>query len=105
MPPLPRARLVGLDRAEQAVLGGIVPGWGPNGVGGTAIRVQAEEKQPLEESMSRHLADHRTRTSGGRLKHFLRLARTPRETWQRPRGTSGSTRLVQFLRIERGRTA
>ena len=35
---------------------------------------------------------------------FLRLARTPRETWQRPRGSSGATRMVQFLRIERGRT-
>ncbi|MBL9060969.1 hypothetical protein [Tabrizicola sp.] len=55
--------------------------------------------------MSRHLADHRTRTTGGRVKHFLRLARTPRETWQRSRGSSGSTRLIQFLRIERGRTA
>lgn len=57
-----------------------------------------------EESMSRHLADHRARSTGGRVKHFLRLARTPRETWQRPRGSSGTTRLVQFLRIERGRT-
>ncbi len=55
--------------------------------------------------MSRHLADHRTRTSGGRVKHFLRLSRTPRDTWLRPRGTSGASRLVQFLRIERGRTA
>lgn len=55
--------------------------------------------------MGRHLADHRTQTTGGRLKHFLRLSRTPRETWQRPRGKSGSARVVQFLRIERGRTA
>ena len=54
--------------------------------------------------MSRHLADHQSRTTGGRLKHFLRLARTPRETWQRPRGKAGSGRLIQFLRIERGRT-
>ena len=55
--------------------------------------------------MSRHLADHRSRTTGGRVKHFLRLARTPRETWQRPRGAVGTSRLVQFLRIARGRTA
>ena len=54
--------------------------------------------------MSRHLADHRTQTTGGRLKHFLRLARTPRETWARPRGKAGNSRLIQFLRIERGRT-
>lgn len=55
--------------------------------------------------MTRHLADHRARTTGARLKHFLRLARHPRETWQRPRGKAGSTRLIQFLRIARGRTA
>lgn len=54
--------------------------------------------------MSRHLADHRSQTTGGRVKHFLRLARTPRDTWLRPRGKAGNTRLVQFLRIERGRT-
>jgi hypothetical protein len=54
--------------------------------------------------MSRHLADHRARTTGGRMKHFLRLARTQRETWQRPRGALGTARFVQFLRIERGRT-
>ena len=54
--------------------------------------------------MSRHLADHRTATTGSRVKHFLRLARTPRETWTRPRGKVGARRLVQFLRIERGRS-
>ncbi len=54
--------------------------------------------------MSRHLADHRSQTTGGRLKHFLRLARKPREAWARPRGKAGNGRLVQFLRIERGRT-
>ncbi|MFN5997678.1 MAG: hypothetical protein ACK47C_20675 [Paracoccaceae bacterium] len=55
--------------------------------------------------MSRHLADHRTRTTGARVKHFLRLARTPRDTWVRARGASGSARLIQYLRIERGRSA
>ncbi len=55
--------------------------------------------------MSRHLADHRKATTGGRVRHFLRLSRAPRETWLRPRGTVGSQRLIQFLRIARGRTA
>jgi hypothetical protein len=54
--------------------------------------------------MSRHLADHRKATTGSRTKHFLRLARTPRETWHRPRLGAGVSRLTQFLRIERGRT-
>ncbi|MFN3991872.1 MAG: hypothetical protein ACK4IU_03075 [Tabrizicola flagellatus] len=54
--------------------------------------------------MSRHLADHRARSTGARVKHFLRLSRTPRDTWLRARGASGAARLVQFLRIERGRT-
>jgi hypothetical protein len=57
-----------------------------------------------EAHMGRHLADHRSRTTGGRVKHFLRLARNPRETWLRPRGKAGTSRLVQFLRIARGRT-
>lgn len=54
--------------------------------------------------MSRHLADHRAISTGSRVKHFLRLARSPRETWARPRGKAGASRLIQFLRIERGRT-
>ena len=55
--------------------------------------------------MTKHLADHRKESTGGRLKHFLRLARSSRETWHRPRGEAGKTRLVQFLRIERGHQA
>ena len=55
--------------------------------------------------MARHLADRRVATTGGRLRHFLRLARTPRETWSGPRADhKGSSRLIQFLRIARGRT-
>ena len=54
--------------------------------------------------MSKHLADHRKATTGERVKHFLRLARSARETWRRPRGGSGTSRLVQFLRIDRGRS-
>lgn len=55
--------------------------------------------------MTKHLADKRATSTGSRVQQFLRLARTPRETWHRPRGSSGASRLVQFLRIERGRTA
>jgi hypothetical protein len=55
--------------------------------------------------MSRHLADHRKATTGSRTREFLRLARPPRETWHRPRAGAGASRLTQFLRIERGRTA
>ena len=55
--------------------------------------------------MSKHLADHRKGSTGSRVKHFLRLAKTARETWHRPRGEAGKSRLVQFLRIERGHRA
>jgi hypothetical protein len=61
--------------------------------------------QPWEEDMGRHLADHRSPSTGGRQKHFLRLARAPKETWLRPRGKAGAGRLLQFLRIDRGRTS
>ncbi|MGA0539743.1 hypothetical protein [Neotabrizicola sp. VNH66] len=54
--------------------------------------------------MSRHLADKRQTTSGGRVKAFLRIAREGRETWHRPRKAAGASRLAQFLRIARGRT-
>lgn len=53
--------------------------------------------------MGRHIADKRAPSTGGRVKHFLRLARKPRETWHRPHTKSGVTRLMQFLRIARGR--
>ncbi len=55
--------------------------------------------------MAKHLADHRTATTGARVKHFLRLARTPRATWHRTHSEGGQARMVQFLRIARGRTA
>lgn len=55
--------------------------------------------------MARHLADHRKSSEGGRVKHFLRLAKAPRETWKVARPGSAGGRLVQFLRIERGKTA
>ena len=53
--------------------------------------------------MGRHIADKRMPSTGGRLRHFLRLARTPRVTWHRPHTKFGSARIVQFLRIARGR--
>jgi hypothetical protein len=55
--------------------------------------------------MTRHLADHRTPTTGARLKHFLRLAKAPRDSWHRSRDGAGHVRLAQFLRIARGRWA
>ena len=55
--------------------------------------------------MTRHLADHQAPSTGGRLKHFLRLARAPRGIWHRSQGAGSQTRIVQFLRIARGRTA
>ena len=54
--------------------------------------------------MSKHLADHQRPTSGGRVKHFLRLARAERAGWHRAHAAPGTARLVQFLRIARGRT-
>lgn len=57
----------------------------------------------------KHLADHRSNSTGGRLTHFLRLARDRSEAawvrvWQRPATRSQSNRrLVEFVRIERGR--
>lgn len=54
--------------------------------------------------MSKHLADHRT-ASVSKARRFLLLSRIPRETWHRPRAAAGKSRLMQFLRIARGRTA
>ncbi len=52
--------------------------------------------------MGRHITDKRKPSTGGRVKHFLRLARTPRETWHRPETAAGASRLLHFLRISRG---
>ena len=55
--------------------------------------------------MSKHIADQRSPSTGARTKAFLRLARTERQTFHKPRETSsGVSRLKQFLRIARGRT-
>lgn len=54
--------------------------------------------------MSRHLADHQAPSTSVRVKHFLRLARAPRGVWHRTQGTAAQARVVQFIRIARGRT-
>lgn len=61
--------------------------------------------------MTKHLADHREASTGGRVKHFLRLARDRSEAaWdqvrQRPLDRAEENRrLVEYVRIERGRSA
>lgn len=61
--------------------------------------------------MTKHLADHRDASTGGRVKHFLRLARNRSEAawqrvWQRPvERAQENRRLVEYVRIERGRSA
>jgi hypothetical protein len=60
--------------------------------------------------MSKHLADHRSSSNGGRVKHFMALARDRgeavwRAVWQKAatRG-DGNRRVVEYVRIERGRS-
>lgn len=60
--------------------------------------------------MSRHLADKRAATDGGRVKHFLRISRMMqgegvwRALWKAPRlKPAEDRRVVEYLRIERGR--
>ena len=55
--------------------------------------------------MTKHLADKRKPTTGARVKHFLRLSRSKRETWHRSESSESGSRLAQFLRIARGRLA
>lgn len=57
--------------------------------------------------MTKHLADHRTASTGGRLKHFLRIARDRTENawctvWRQPRPmVNEARRVVEYARIER----
>lgn len=61
--------------------------------------------------MTKHLADHRTAPTGGRVKAFLTIARdrsesTWRGLWQRRFDRAeDNQRLVQYVRIEKGREA
>lgn len=63
--------------------------------------------------MSRHLADHRAQSDGGRLKAFLEIERSirdedphpaSRELHKRAPNRSGTGRIQHYLRIERGVT-
>ncbi len=54
--------------------------------------------------MTRHLADHRTPSQGGRLRHFLRIARGEPRLWHRSEAAASNRRLVEFCRIARGIT-
>jgi hypothetical protein len=64
-----------------------------------------------EDPMTKHLADHRASSDGGRSKHFLSIEKEPAQAqWdearKQPRLRSDSTpRLAEFLRIERGELA
>lgn len=57
--------------------------------------------------MTRHLADRRGPSDGGRTRHFLRIARNSgdavwRRLWQRPQAKPAEgRRVVEYLRIER----
>lgn len=58
--------------------------------------------------MTRHLADKRKPSDGGRLRQFLRLARDSSRMWQglwrQPVAVPVSNRrTVEYLRIDRGR--
>jgi len=61
--------------------------------------------------MSRHLADHHRTQTGARLKHYLRIARSDGDAvWQglrkKPQDMAAQNRrVVEYLRIARGRTA
>lgn len=61
--------------------------------------------------MSKHLADRRQPSEGGRVKHFLTIAREGGSSvwmrlYRRPRVTDAAgRRVVEFARIDRGRRA
>jgi hypothetical protein len=55
--------------------------------------------------MTRHIADHRSPSQGGRLKHYLRIARSGGRIWHRSESPASNRRLVEFCRIARGLTA
>jgi hypothetical protein len=57
--------------------------------------------------MTKHLADHREPSPGGRLQHFLRIARDRSETawhqvWKRPQSRDNNgQRVLAYVRIDR----
>jgi len=62
-----------------------------------------------EHPMTKHLADHRKASQGGRVKHFLRIAQDGsssvwRRLFQQPRSRSDSNRrTLEYIRIDHGR--
>ena len=59
--------------------------------------------------MTKHLADHRKASQGGRVKHFLRIAQDGsnsvwRKLFQQPHTRSDTNRrALEYIRIEKGR--
>lgn len=56
----------------------------------------------------KHLADHDHKPSAARVKNYLRIARDHSENlwrglWQRLARSEGNRRVVEFVRIARGR--
>ena len=54
--------------------------------------------------MTKPMILHRPASKGGRVRAFLTLARQKRETFHRSEAPASARRLVEFLRIARGRT-
>jgi len=54
--------------------------------------------------MTKPLIIHRQASKGGRVRAFLALARQKRDTFHRHETPASARRLVEFLRIARGRT-
>lgn len=56
--------------------------------------------------MAKHPVDHRKPSQGARVAAFLRIAKSGRTLWHRSESLpKGNRRLVEFMRIERGREA
>lgn len=57
----------------------------------------------FQEGIMKHLADHGRLRGNGRLRAFLRLARQGRGFWHRSEAAGSGRRVVEFMRIVRGR--
>lgn len=53
--------------------------------------------------MTRHIADHGHARGTGRVRAFFRLAKAGKGWWHRSESMGGGRRLVEFMRIARGR--
>ncbi|OYU20381.1 MAG: hypothetical protein CFE34_00660 [Rhodobacteraceae bacterium PARR1] len=54
--------------------------------------------------MQKHPTDRQPTSEGGRVRAFLALSRKKRETFHRRESPTGARRLIEFMRIARGRT-